>query len=415
MKLFVTGGAGFIGSNFIHYWLKKYPQDSIVNFDKLTYAGNLESLRDVENNPNYSFVQGDICDGEAVEKAMKGSEVVVHFAAESHVDRSILSAAPFIQTNIVGTHVLLEAALELNIQRFHHISTDEVFGALELNSTEKFNEKTPYNPRSPYSASKASSDHLVRAYNVTYGLPTTISNCSNNYGPFMFPEKLFSLAITNILEEKKVPVYGDGLDGVSAVYMAERLGIATDLGGLKALKDLHEAIVELSQEEVDAIRDELLLESGEYADSFTDDYVYEEDIASEDELEDAPEPIVEVRTAPTEETVAIQRLQLVLGHVGLTGVDIVMIAEHFAVPLDDVDAVGEIIKEISHASDQELEELRFQSDADVVSRKPQNIAEALVAYRKALAQIHDEHENVEDDSQGTTNTVVDDSGEEFEI
>ncbi len=211
MKLFVTGGAGFIGSNFIHYWLKKYPQDSIVNFDKLTYAGNLESLRDVENNPNYSFVQGDICDGEAVEKAMKGSEVVVHFAAESHVDRSILSAAPFIQTNIVGTHVLLEAALELNIQRFHHISTDEVFGALELNSTEKFNEKTPYNPRSPYSASKASSDHLVRAYNVTYGLPTTISNCSNNYGPFMFPEKLFSLAITNILEEKKVPVYGDGL------------------------------------------------------------------------------------------------------------------------------------------------------------------------------------------------------------
>ncbi|KXK12015.1 MAG: dTDP-glucose 4,6-dehydratase [Microgenomates bacterium OLB23] len=211
MKLFVTGGAGFIGSNFIRYWLQKYPEDLIVNYDKLTYAGNLESLRDVENNGNYRFIQGDICDGVAVKKAMEGCDTVVHFAAESHVDRSILSAAPFIQTNVVGTQVLLEAALELDMKRFHHISTDEVFGALDLNTTEKFNEKTPYNPRSPYSASKAASDHIVRAYNITYGLPTTITNCSNNYGPHMFPEKLFSLAITNLIEGKKVPVYGDGL------------------------------------------------------------------------------------------------------------------------------------------------------------------------------------------------------------
>lgn len=211
MKLLITGGAGFIGSNFIHYWLNKYPNDEIVNFDKLTYAGNLESLTDIEKNPHYSFIKGDICDPQAVGAAMKGIDTVVHFAAESHVDRSILSAAPFIETNIVGTHVLLEAALANNIKRFHHISTDEVFGALDLGTTEKFNEKTPYSPRSPYSASKASSDHLVRAYNITYGLPTTISNCSNNYGPYMFPEKLFSLAITNLIEDKKVPVYGDGL------------------------------------------------------------------------------------------------------------------------------------------------------------------------------------------------------------
>jgi len=211
MKLFVTGGAGFIGSNFIRYWLKNYPEDSIVNFDKLTYAGNLENLSDIEANSHYTFVKGDICDAAAVNEAMKGSEVVVHFAAETHVDRSILSAAPFIQTNIVGTFVLLEAALAQNIKRFHHISTDEVFGALELGTSAKFNETTPYNPRSPYSASKASSDHLVRSYNITYGLPTTISNCSNNYGPYMFPEKLFALAITHLIEGQKVPVYGDGL------------------------------------------------------------------------------------------------------------------------------------------------------------------------------------------------------------
>jgi dTDP-glucose 4,6-dehydratase len=213
MNLLVTGGAGFIGSNFILYWLKKYPQDKILNLDKLTYAGNLENLKTVENNSNYAFVKGDVCNLSLVDSLIKkyNIDTIVHFAAESHVDRSILDPAPFIKTNIEGTYVLLEAALKNRIKRFHHISTDEVFGALPLDSKEKFNEKTPYNPRSPYSASKAASDHLVRAYYITYGLPVTISNCSNNYGPYQFPEKLIPLAITNIIEGKKVPIYGDGL------------------------------------------------------------------------------------------------------------------------------------------------------------------------------------------------------------
>ena len=213
MKLLVTGGAGFIGANFILYWLKKYPQDKIVNLDKLTYAGNLENLKSVEKNPNYQFIQGDICNSQLVNSLMEKDEIeiIVHFAAESHVDRSILDPAPFIQTNILGTYTLLEAALKNKVKKFHHVSTDEVFGALELNTKEKFNDKTPYDPRSPYSASKAASDHLVRAYFTTYSLPITISNCSNNFGPYQFPEKLIPLAITNILEGKKVPVYGDGL------------------------------------------------------------------------------------------------------------------------------------------------------------------------------------------------------------
>jgi len=213
MKLLVTGGAGFIGSNFILYWMKKYPQDKIVNLDKLTYAGNLENLKTVEKNPNYIFVHEDICNLQSVNSLIEKYEieVIVHFAAESHVDRSISDPAPFVQTNIVGTYTLLEAALKNKVKRFHHISTDEVFGHLELNSKDKFNDKTPYDPRSPYSASKAASDHLVRAYYITYNLPITISNCSNNFGPYQFPEKLIALAITNILEGKKVPVYGDGL------------------------------------------------------------------------------------------------------------------------------------------------------------------------------------------------------------
>jgi len=213
MNLLVTGGAGFIGSNFILYWFKKYPQDKILNLDKLTYAGNLENLKTVENNQNYNFVKGDICNLSLVDLLIKkyNIDTIVHFAAESHVDRSIMDPAPFIKTNVEGTYTLLEAALKNKIKRFHHISTDEVFGALPLNSKEKFNEKTAYNPRSPYSASKASSDHLVRAYHITYGLPVTLSNCSNNYGPYHFPEKLIPLSITNIIEGKKVPVYGDGL------------------------------------------------------------------------------------------------------------------------------------------------------------------------------------------------------------
>ena len=182
MKLLVTGGAGFIGSNFVQYWLKNHPSDQIINVDKLTYAGNLENLETVRTNSNYSFVHADICDVEAVDQAMRGVDVVVHFAAESHVDRSIQDSDPFVQTNVVGTQVLLKSALTHSVKRFHHISTDEVFGSLELNSSAKFNEQTPYDPRSPYSASKAASDHLVRAFYHTYGLPITISNCSNNFG-----------------------------------------------------------------------------------------------------------------------------------------------------------------------------------------------------------------------------------------
>ncbi len=211
MKLLVTGGAGFIGSNFIHYWLENHPDDEIVNLDVLTYAGNLENLADVEKSPNYTFIKGDICNAQIVKEAMKNVNIVVHFAAESHVDRSIMDPSIFVKTNVLGTQVLLEAAYKEKVERFHHISTDEVFGALELESAQRFTEDTPYNPRSPYSASKAAADHLVRAYYVTFGLPITITNCADNFGPYQYPEKLISLAITNILEGKKVPVYGDGL------------------------------------------------------------------------------------------------------------------------------------------------------------------------------------------------------------
>ena len=211
MRLLVTGGAGFIGSNFIFYWLNRYPEDSIINFDKLTYAGNLENLKEIEKNLRYTFIQADICDGRAVDAAMKDTDIVIHFAAESHVDRSIMESSPFVMTNVVGTQVLLDAALKNRVKKFHHVSTDEVFGNLDLEDSNKFNERTSYNPRSPYAATKAGSDHLVRAYATTYGLPITITNCSNNFGPYQFPEKLIPLTITNILEGKKIPVYGDGL------------------------------------------------------------------------------------------------------------------------------------------------------------------------------------------------------------
>ena len=244
MKLLVTGGAGFIGSNFILYWLKKYPSDKIVNLDLLTYAGNLENLKSIEKNPNYEFVHGNICDGKLVNSLTQKADVIVHFAAESHVDRSIVDPAPFIKTNIEGTYVLLEAALKQKLKRFHHISTDEVFGALELNSKERFNEKSNYSPRSPYSASKAASDHLVNAYHTTYNLPVTISNCSNNFGPYQFPEKFIPVAITNLIEGKKVPVYGDGLyvrdwlyvedhcKAIDAILQKGKIGETYFIGGL---------------------------------------------------------------------------------------------------------------------------------------------------------------------------------------
>ena len=208
MKILVTGGAGFIGSNFIRYFLKRYPDDSVVNVDALTYAGNLENLREWQEDIRYRFVKGDIGDAVLIGPLVAECDAVVHFAAESHVDRSILGPEAFVRTNVFGTFVLLEAARKYG-KRFHHVSTDEVFGSLGRDDP-AFNETTPYDPRSPYSASKAASDHLVRAYFHTYGLPITISNCSNNYGPYHFPEKLIPLAITNLLEGKKVPVYGDG-------------------------------------------------------------------------------------------------------------------------------------------------------------------------------------------------------------
>lgn len=228
MKLLVTGGAGFIGSNFILYWLKHHQNDEVVNLDKLTYAGNLENLASISRDTRYQFVHGDIADESMVSKVMKGIDVVVHFAAESHVDRSITEPSPFVMTNVVGTHVLLDAALRSKVKRFHHVSTDEVFGSLVLDSKDKFSELTKYDPRSPYSASKAASDHLVRAYYHTYGLPITITNCSNNFGPYHFPEKLIPLAITNILEGKKVPVYGDGKNIRDWLYVEDHC-VAIDL------------------------------------------------------------------------------------------------------------------------------------------------------------------------------------------
>ena len=244
MKLLVTGGAGFIGSNFILYWLSHHRNDLVVNLDKLTYAGNLDNLKSIEHDPSYKFIKGDICDTDLVREIMDGVDTVVHFAAESHVDRSIKRPQDFVVTNVVGTQVLLDIAVEKKVKRFHHVSTDEVFGSLELNSSDKFNEQTPYNPHSPYSASKAASDHLVRAYADTYGLPITITNCSNNFGPFQFPEKLIPLAITNLLEDKKVPVYGDGLyvrdwlqvedhcRAIEAVLMNGRVGETYCVGGM---------------------------------------------------------------------------------------------------------------------------------------------------------------------------------------
>ncbi len=249
----VTGGAGFIGSNFIRYLLAADPGVQIVNLDALTYAGSLENLADLSDPTRHQFVHGDICDNQLVQSLFQqhAFDTVVHFAAESHVDRSILGPATFIQTNIVGTFTLLEAARQawlvdqiapLDQARFHHVSTDEVFGSLSPTDP-AFTETTPYSPRSPYSASKASSDHLVRAYHHTYGLPVTISNCSNNYGPYQYPEKLIPLMIFNALNGKPLPVYGDGqqvrdwlyvVDHCEAIWQVVtrgRLGETYNIGG----------------------------------------------------------------------------------------------------------------------------------------------------------------------------------------
>ena len=207
MRLLVTGGAGFIGSNFVHYWLDRYPDDHVVAYDLLTYAGNRPSLASVEDR--IVFVQGDIGDGELAEKTLRDEEtdVVVNFAAESHNSLAVVDPGRFFRTNALGTQTLLEAARRVGVDRFHHVSTCEVYGDLALDSDEVFTEDSPYRPRTPYNASKAAADHAVRAYFETYGLPVTITNCSNNYGPYQFPEKVIPLFTTNALDDKSLPLY----------------------------------------------------------------------------------------------------------------------------------------------------------------------------------------------------------------
>jgi dTDP-glucose 4,6-dehydratase len=250
-RLLITGGAGFIGTNFVHYWLAHHPGDRVVVLDALTYAGNVTNLDPVQGRAEFRFLMGDIGDTPLVEALLREERIdtIVHFAAESHVDRSIAAPDAFLETNIMGTHSLLKAARRVwlddkivQTHRFHHVSTDEVYGSLGPDDA-AFTETTPYAPNSPYSASKASSDHLVRAYHHTYGLHTTVSNCSNNYGPYQFPEKLIPLMILKLLSGGNLPVYGDGLNvrdwlhvedhcrGIEAVLERGRVGEVYNIGG----------------------------------------------------------------------------------------------------------------------------------------------------------------------------------------
>ncbi|MGA9853980.1 MAG: dTDP-glucose 4,6-dehydratase [Gammaproteobacteria bacterium] len=229
-NLLVTGGAGFIGTNFVHYWVKQHPEDRIVVLDALTYAGDIKNLDPVKTHATFRFVRGNICDDTLVNNLMTEERIdtIVHFAAESHVDRSISGPDAFIETNVVGTHVLLKAAKRAWLDdkgwsqpsRFHHVSTDEVYGSLRMDEP-AFTETTPYDPSSPYSASKAASDHLVRAYHKTYGLPITLSNCSNNYGPYQYPEKLIPVVINQALAGRPIPVYGDGKNVRDWLYVED--------------------------------------------------------------------------------------------------------------------------------------------------------------------------------------------------
>ena len=248
MKIFVTGGAGFIGSNFIRHVLSLNQGYAVVNYDKLTYAGNLANLESMAGNPNYLFVRGDICDASAVETAMRGCDAVVHFAAESHVDRSIYEPAPVIETNVTGTFVMLQVARKLPVERFVHISTDEVYGDMAPGAFA--DEDSPLQPSSPYSASKAASDLLVRSYVRTYGFPGVITRSSNNYGPYQFPEKFLPLMITNALDDKPLPIYGDGKQqrdwlhvkdncrGILEVLKRGRIGEVYNIGGLDVEENL---------------------------------------------------------------------------------------------------------------------------------------------------------------------------------
>ena len=224
MKYLVTGGAGFIGSNFVNYMVNTYPEDEIINLDKLTYAGNLENLRESENKPNYKFVKGDIADREFIFDLFEKErpDIVVNFAAESHVDRSIEDPEIFVKTNVLGTTTLLDAAKEFGVKRYHQVSTDEVYGDLPLDRPDLFfTEETPLHTSSPYSSSKAAADLFVQAYHRTYGLPTTISRCSNNYGPYHFPEKLIPLIISRAQADEDLPVYGDGANVRDWLYVLD--------------------------------------------------------------------------------------------------------------------------------------------------------------------------------------------------
>lgn len=253
--ILITGGAGFIGSHLVRLMVRKYPHYTIWNLDKLTYAGNLENLRDMEAEPNYRFVRGDITDREWLNAFFDTHtfDGIIHLAAESHVDRSISGPLAFVETNVLGTVYLLEAARKQwgkgeNGQRFYHVSTDEVYGS--LGETGYFTEETPYDPRSPYSASKAASDHFVSAYGHTYGFPVIMSNCSNNYGPYQFPEKLLPLMIHHIVQEKPLPVYGDGqytrdwlwvidhAEAIDCIYHQGRLGETYNIGGNNEWKNI---------------------------------------------------------------------------------------------------------------------------------------------------------------------------------
>ena len=248
MKIFVTGGAGFIGSNFINHVLNLSKDYSVVNYDKLTYAGNLANLDSVADHPQYAFFKGDICDPASVEAAMAGCQTVVHFAAESHVDRSIYEPAPAIETNVTGTFVLLQIARRLNIKKFVHVSTDEVYGDMAPGAFA--DENSPLQPNSPYSASKASSDLIVRSYVRTFAFPAVITRSSNNYGPFQFPEKFLPLMITNALDDKPLPIYGDGRQernwlhvtdhcrAILAVLEHGRIGEVYNIGGPDVLENL---------------------------------------------------------------------------------------------------------------------------------------------------------------------------------
>ncbi len=274
-NVLVTGGAGFIGSNFIHYLIQTEPNVNIINLDALTYAGNLANLSSVETHPRYRFVQGNICDADAMDNLLREHEIdtIIHFAAESHVDRSILGPRQFVETNVMGTFTMLEAArnywirdksMPLEQVRFHHVSTDEVFGSLKAGEP-AWTEETPYAPNSPYAASKAASDHLVRSYGHTYGLPYTITNCSNNYGPYQFPEKLIPVIILNAIEGKPLPVYGDGqqirdwlhvqdhCEAIHLVLTKGKTGSTYNIGGVNQPANL--TIVETICDILDEISD----------------------------------------------------------------------------------------------------------------------------------------------------------------